>query len=234
MKEVFHNCPAGPTLKRMDDDGPIRVHLGPVRLQDGTEVGVSYAPGAGGGRRGAWAAPARYRVEASGGSLPFTVVLHVEHRRGRPVCARLEAGAEDDAGVTLARLKMVNVRRLIDAAAPQVLQHIVPLGEGHTLWTLPRAGHGAAPVAAGAPVSTDFQRAGRAARRQTPTDDELLRVHRAWQRASAERPGRPVPRALELLEDMSRSTYYRLRGQALERGLVSREDWPDTTTRSKA
>lgn len=213
--------------------GPIQVQLPSVELRDGTQVAVSYEPGAGGGRRGAWAAPASYQVEASGGQLACTVVLHVEHRRGRPVCARLEAQADDDVGVTLARLKAVNVRGLIDAAAPLVLQHVTPAGSGWR-WALPHGRDGAPPMdsRADAPTDTTYQLAGRAARRQEPTDDELLRVYQAWQLASAERPGRPGPRALELLGGMARSTYYRRRELALERGLVRREDWPDTTTRS--
>jgi len=192
------------------------------KLGDGTLLRVEYdALDAGGGSRLGWIVPGSYTLHASGGPLAYGVTLHVELRRGRPRCRRLEVAApdNDDAGVRLKLLRDVPVLRLMDEAARLLVLHVSSPTKGHHL-TRP-----------GGPQ--ERERAGLELRRGTPTDEELKHVLEIWrQQRSLHRRG-AVTAAHKALS-LTRATFYRRMTLARERQLVGHDEWPDTTTKGTA
>ncbi len=157
--------------------------------------------------------PQAYEVTASGGPLPFTVVLTVEGIRGFPQCRgiRIEAadGQPDVANVTL----RLPIARILRQSAQQVAGHQTSVAVVDGAWQ------------ATAVAGSDRKAA---TRRQRIDVDRLTEAAAAW------RSVRGLPQALEQMGrrlHVARSHAHRLRTEAIQAGLLSPDEVPTRTSR---
>ncbi len=157
--------------------------------------------------------PRAYEVTASGGPLPFTVILIVEGIRGFPQCRgiRIEAaeGQPDVANVTL----RLPIARILRQSAQQVAGHQTSVAVVDGAW------QATAVAGSGGKAAT---------RRQRIDVDRLTEAATAW------RSVRGLPHALEQMGrrlHVERSHAHRLRAEALAAGLLNPDEVPTRTSR---